>query len=209
MGLVDRSCLKDYSESVLKNLFDFIVSLFGFFLFFPVFLGIMLAIYLEDGLPFFYTQERVGRNGRIFKLLKFRSMVKNAEAISGPVLSSEQDKRITKVGAMLRATAMDELPQLINILKGDMSFVGPRSERPCFVEKFNKEIPHYAMRHQVRPGLTGFAQIYGRYNTTARNKLRFDFITLKHASVWDEIRLIMISFSITFRGKWTVMQGER
>ena len=209
MGLVDRSCLGHCSESILKKLFDFIVSLFGFFLFFPVFLGIILAIYLEDGSPFFYMQERVGRNGRIFKLLKFRSMLKNAEAISGPVLSSEQDKRITKVGAMLRATAMDELPQLINIFKGDMSFVGPRSERPCFVEKFNKEIRHYAMRHQVRPGLTGFAQIYGRYNTTARNKLRFDFITLKHSSVWDEIRLIMISFSITLRGKWTSIQGER
>ena len=209
MPIISYSSIENCCESKFKRIFDVLLSLAGLLFFSPIFIMIMIAIWLEDGRPFFYSQERVGRQGRVFNLFKFRSMIKNAEAISGPILSCEKDNRITKLGAMMRATAMDELPQLFNILRGDMSFMGPRSERPCFVKQFKKEIPHYDLRHRVRPGLTGFAQVYGRYNTTARNKLRYDFLSLKHSSLWDEIRLIIISFGITFRGKWTSMQGER
>ncbi len=209
MGLICIQAIQNCYESPWRRLFDGFLAFCGLVVLSPLALAIALAIKLEDRGPIFYAQERVGRGGRVFKLFKFRSMVTDAESQTGPVLSSTRDNRITRVGAFLRATALDELSQLWNIFKGDMSFVGPRSERPFFVEKFSKDIPGYCLRHQVRPGLTGIAQIFGRYNTTARDKLRYDMITVSHPKILFELYLIAVSFKITFTGKWTSMEKDR
>lgn len=161
-----------------------------------------LIFKLEDKGAILYSQERVGQGGKVFRLYKFRSMVPDAENSTGPVWASENDHRVTRVGRVLRATAMDELPQLWNILKGDMSFVGPRPERPGLVEKFCQRIPHYDIRHQIRPGLTGLAQVFGKYDTPPEHKLRYDLVYLKTHDFWLDIRLLSLSFIITFRGKW-------
>jgi len=150
----------------------------------------------------FYFQKRVGKNGKPFLIAKFRSMIPNAEKTTGAVWASAKDTRVTNVGRVLRATAMDELPQLWNILKGDISFVGPRAERPEFIEKFRIEIPKYDVRLSIRPGLTGTAQVYGRYDSSPRDKLRLDLLYIKNQSFWLDIKLILLSFWITFHGKW-------
>ena len=193
----------------LKRPFDAALSAFGLLLSVPLWAVIPLAIWLEDRGPVFYAQERVGRNGRIFKALKFRSMVKDAESESGPVQAVAEDHRVTKVGRILRATAMDELPQLINILKGDMSFVGPRALRPNEREVNGAaapvplaEIPGYAARHAVRPGLTGLTQVYLPGETPRRKKFRCDLLYIRKRSFWLDLELIALSFWITFRGKW-------
>lgn len=157
----------------------------------------------------FYAQERVGRHGRNFKALKFRSMIKDAEAGRGPVQAVENDPRVTPVGRILRATAMDELPQLLNIFKGDMSFVGPRALRPSEFEVGGSpgsgsiaDIPGYGRRHDVRPGLTGLTQVYLPGDTPRRKKFRTDLLYIRKRSFWLDLQLIGLSFWITFRGKW-------
>jgi lipopolysaccharide/colanic/teichoic acid biosynthesis glycosyltransferase len=157
----------------------------------------------------FFRQPRVGRGGRVFDALKFRSMVPNAEALTGPVQAAENDPRITRVGRLLRATAMDELPQLWNIFAGDMSFVGPRPLRPGEVEvrgdgQFVRldEIPGYEARHRVRPGLTGLAQVYAPRDIDRARKFRLDRLYLKRAGFWFDLKLILVSFWITARGDW-------
>ncbi len=187
---------------MLKRAFDIVLSSFGLILSSPLWLIISLAIILEDGFPVFYSQKRVGKNGKIFKVLKFRSMIKDAEKYTGAVWASENDPRVTKVGRILRATAMDELPQLLNILKGDMSFVGPRPERPELVEKFVKEFPDFKKRFAVKPGLTGLAQVYGQYDTPPQHKLKYDLLYIKKQSFWLDLKLIFLSFYITLKGKW-------
>ncbi len=166
-------------------------------------------IWLEDGGPIFNQQERIGKDGQIFEILKFRSMVKDAEKAFGPVQAKENDPRVAKVGRVLRATAMDELPQLINILKGDMSFVGPRPLRPEEVEvrgnpntKSIKEIPGYSERSAVKPGLTGLAQVYLPTDALRKKKFRYDLLYRKKQSFWLDLKLIFLSFLITFSGKW-------
>ncbi len=149
----------------LKRPLDIALSLFGLIISLPLWLIIAIIIWMEDGRPIFYSQRRVGKDGKVFTVLKFRTMIKGAEKYTGPVWASENDPRVTKVGRILRATAMDELTQLLNILKGDMSFVGPRPERPELVEKFLKEFPDFKKRFAVKPGLTGLAQVYGQYDT--------------------------------------------
>lgn len=186
----------------MKRLFDILLSSFGLILSSPLWLLFSLAIKLEDRGPIFYTQERVGKGGRVFKVLKFRSMVPDAEKHTGAVWATENDPRVTKVGRILRATAMDELPQLWNIFKGDMSFVGPRAERPELVSNFAKDVPNFNSRLLVRPGLTGLAQIYGRYDTNPKDKLRYDILYIKNQSFFLDLKLIFLSFWITFRGKW-------
>lgn len=194
---------------MLKRLFDIILSLYGIILSSPLWLLISSAILLEDGWPFFYRQERIGKGGRIFKALKFRSMIKDAEEGIGPVQALEDDPRITRVGKFLRATAMDELPQLINILKGDMSFVGPRALRPAELEVHGnpervsiEEIPGYKERHAVTPGLTGLAQVYLPTDAPRQEKFRYDLLYIEKQGFWLDLKLIFLSFWITFRGKW-------
>ncbi len=187
---------------VLKRLFDFILSGIGLICSSPLWILIALAIKLEDGGPVFYTQERVGKDGKKFEVYKFRSMIPDAEKHTGAVWASEDDPRVTKVGRILRNTAMDELPQLLNIFKGDMSFVGPRAERPELVEEFSKRIPNYSRRFSVKPGLTGLAQIYGRYDTPPGQKLHYEMLYIKKRSFLLDLKLVLLSFWITFRGKW-------
>lgn len=147
------------------------------------------AIQLDSHGPIFYRQTRVGQGGRLFEVVKFRTMVEDTEAKTGPVLASVDDRRITRVGRFLRALRLDEFPQLLNVLRGEMSLVGPRPERPEFVEQFRMNIEGYDLRHLVKPGITGLAQIRGRYDTPAEDKLRFD---LAYIFLWSPLLDIKI-----------------
>ena len=189
-------------EPFLKRPFDFMLSLLGIIISMPLWILIPASIWVESRRPIFYYQYRVGKRGRVFRVRKFRSMIKDAEKHSGAVWAEENDSRITRVGRILRATAMDELPQLLSILKGDMSFVGPRPERPELVTRFNREIPNYDLRHLVKPGLTGVAQIFGRYDTLPKHKLKYDLLYVKKQNFWLDLKLMFLSFWITFKGKW-------
>lgn len=187
------------SESlILKRLLDIFLCIIALVVFLIPILIISIALKVGGG-SIFYLQERVTKRGKTFKICKFRTMIENAEAISGPVLAQEKDNRITKLGHILRATRLDEIPQIFNILKGDMSIVGPRPERPFFVERFKKEIPEYDLRHRVKAGLTGFAQIQGKYNTSVENKLKYDLLYINSYSFILDIKLIMQTLNILLR----------
>ncbi|MCD4785713.1 MAG: sugar transferase [Candidatus Eremiobacteraeota bacterium] len=187
----------------LKRVIDVFLALFGLIISAPMWVIISILIKLESGGPIFFHKICYSKKGRTFRQWKFRSMVHNAEKDSGPILASQKDNRITRVGWFLRKTAMDELPQLINILAGDMSFVGPRPQRVVLVDSdYADRIPHYHSRHIVRPGLTGLAQVYGRYNTPPKNKLKYDLLYVKKYNLFLDLKLILMSFLITFRAKW-------
>jgi lipopolysaccharide/colanic/teichoic acid biosynthesis glycosyltransferase len=175
----------------------------------PLWAVIALMIKLEDGGPVFYGQQRSGLNGVPFDVRKFRSMIPDAEANVGAVQATADDPRVTRVGRLLRATAMDELPQLWNIFRGDMSFTGPRALRPGEIEVCGRgvvekleDVPGFAERSSVRPGLTGIAQIYAPRDITRRWKFRYDLLYVRRQSFWLDVRLILLSFWITFRGTW-------
>jgi lipopolysaccharide/colanic/teichoic acid biosynthesis glycosyltransferase len=194
-----------------KRLLDVMLSGGGLMVSAPLWPLIATLIKIEDGGPVFFSQERVGRAGRRFEALKFRSMIVDAEARTGPIQSGENDPRTTRVGRLLRATAMDELPQLWNIFRGDMSFVGPRALRPGEIEvKGNglveklEDVPGFADRCTVRPGLTGVAQIYAPRDVMRRRKFRYDQFYIRRRSFCLDARLILLSFWITFRGRWEV-----
>jgi lipopolysaccharide/colanic/teichoic acid biosynthesis glycosyltransferase len=192
----------------MKRTFDMMLSGAGLLASAPLWGLFGLAVKLEDGGPIVFTQERVGQHGRIFKALKFRSMRPDAEQLTGAVQASENDPRVTRVGRLMRATAMDELPQLWNIFRGDMSFVGPRALRPGEAESDGGEVvpieavPGYAARTAVRPGLTGIAQIYAPRDVPRRQKFRYDRIYVRRRSMPLDLRLILLSFWISFRGTW-------
>jgi lipopolysaccharide/colanic/teichoic acid biosynthesis glycosyltransferase len=181
----------------------------------PIGLAAALAIKLQDGGPVFFFQERVGKGGAPFRSYKFRSMVPDADRRFGTVQAGEHDPRVTPVGRLLRKTAMDELPQLWNIFKGDMSFVGPRALAVQEVELSGDgrsirldEIPGFEERHRVTPGLTGIAQIFAPRDVPRRQKFRYDRLYVRKQRFALDIKLILISFWITFRGKWEV-RGEK
>jgi lipopolysaccharide/colanic/teichoic acid biosynthesis glycosyltransferase len=193
----------------MKRLFDIVVAGAGLIVLAPVSALIALAIKLEDRGPIFYTQERVGRHCRVFRAYKFRSMVVDAERLTGAVQASAGDPRITRVGRILRATAFDELPQLWNIVRGDMSVVGPRPLRPGEADTTANgahlplsAIPGYEARHRVRPGLTGIAQVYAARDLPRTGKFRYDLLYQRKATFCLDLRLILQSFSITMRGRW-------
>lgn len=190
----------------LKRVVDFVGSTLLIVAFAPVMLLIAAAIKLTSRGPVFYTQERVGRSGDLFNMFKFRSMVHDAEAATGPVWArhSAEDPRVTPVGRFLRVTHLDELPQLINVWKGEMSLVGPRPERPCFVDQLNKEIPGYGYRLYVKPGMTGLAQVYYRYDRTladVKRKLRFDVLYIKRMCLMLDVRILAATFLVMVTGK--------
>lgn len=166
---------------------------------------IALAIVMEQYLrgqdrSVFYTQTRVSQHGSVFLMYKFRTMVASAERLSGPVWASEGDERTTTVGKWLRRSSLDELPQLWNVLKGEMSFVGPRPERPFFVEQFSHEIPRYPERHAVKAGLTGWAQIHGlRGNTSLTHRVEHDLYYIHHWSLALDLQIILRSFAVLFK----------
>jgi len=186
----------------VKRLFDVTVSASMLVLTLPLLLLTALAIKLEDGGPVIYSQERIGLFGRPFTLYKFRSMHVDAERHSRPQWAQKADSRITRVGSVIRKVRIDELPQLINVLKGDMSFIGPRPERPYFVDQLGAQIPFYGERHAVKPGITGWAQInypYGASLQDARNKLSYDLYYVKnHTLLLDCIVLIQTVRVILF-----------
>ena len=186
------------AQRVVKRTMDIVLSAVALIIASPVLLLVALAIKLEDGGPVFYRQKRLTRNGREFEILKFRSMIVDAEKYAGAVLATDADPRITKVGRFIRATRIDELPQLINILIGDMSIVGPRPERRVIAEEYYKDIPEFYYRLKVRGGLTGYAQIYGKYNTSPYDKLRLDLQYIENYSILMDIKLIILTLRIIF-----------
>ena len=193
----------------MKRACDLVLSATGLIVSLPLWAMFALAIKLQDGGPVFFAQPRVGRNGRVFNALKFRSMVPDAEARTGPVQATDGDPRVTTIGRWMRATAMDELPQLWNIFVGDMSVVGPRPLRPDEVDVTGdgrlvalRDIPGYDARHRARPGLTGLAQVYAPRDLSRVGKFRLDRLYLEKQHLCLDLKLILLSFWITSRGAW-------
>jgi lipopolysaccharide/colanic/teichoic acid biosynthesis glycosyltransferase len=193
---------------VSKRCLDIGLAGVGLVLSSPLWALLAAAIAIEDRGPVFFGQDRVGEGGRMFRALKFRSMIPNAEAGVGALQAKEGDPRVTRIGRVMRATAMDELPQLWNIFVGDMSFVGPRALRPGEIETGGdshvamEDIPGYVERHSVRPGLTGIAQIFAPRDVPRRHKFMYDQLYIRRQSFWFDVRLILLSFWITVRGRW-------
>ena len=174
-----------------KRLFDFLVSLAGLVFFLPLFVLTAVILKLDSSGPVFYLQTRVGLDGRIFRMVKFRTMVKNAEKETGPIWSPHNDQRVTRVGRVLRKLSIDELPQLLNVLSGDMSLVGPRPERPELVEKFKNSIPRYMLRHRVKTGMTGWAQVHGlRGNTPLDKRIEFDIYYIQNWTLLLDLEIL-------------------
>ena len=189
---------KFFAPTKFKRLFDIVVSFFALIILSPLFLVICIANLLTPNTSVFFSHERRGRKGKPFKIYKFQTM-KNItpNVATGDLENPEQ--YITKVGKFLRKTSLDELPQLWNILKGDMSFVGPRPERPEFIAKAVEDIPEFVLRTKVKAGLTGYAQVYGKYNTTPYDKLKLDLTYIENYSVWMDIKILFLTFKILFQ----------
>ena len=192
IALVSLTPSTERLNEVLKRAVDVLSATIGLILLSPLLLVIGIIIKLNSPGPVIFYQKRVGRHGTPFMLYKLRTMVMDAEANTGPVLvQGKSDARLTRVGRFLRMFRIDELPQLFNVIRGDMSLVGPRPERPFFVEKFQKRLPAYSKRHQLRPGITGLAQVYGGYHTDAEDKLRFDLIYISQQSLWLDFTILL------------------
>jgi lipopolysaccharide/colanic/teichoic acid biosynthesis glycosyltransferase len=192
-----------------KRAADVLFSGLALILSLPFWIWAVTAILVTDGWPCLYSQTRVGKGGRVFTLYKFRSMIKEAEKYSGPVLSEGNDPRVTGVGRIMRKTAIDEIPQLVSIFRGDMSWVGPRPERPEFVRQFLQEIPGYGLRYRVKPGLTGLAQVRGHYLSTPGEKLRYDVEYIRRRSLWLDLQIWLLSWANTFFGRWGADHAAR
>lgn len=187
---------------VAKRAVDLIGSALGLVLLAPLFLVVSLLILVTSGRPIFYLQDRVGLGGRIFRIIKFRSMRRDAEGTTGPIWASEHDSRCTWVGDWLRHTNIDELPQLVNVLRGEMSLVGPRPERPIFVERFRETMPDYDLRHAVPGGMTGWAQVHGwRGRTSLRKRIQYDLDYIQRWSFWLDFRVLVMTVQHVFWGK--------
>ncbi len=188
----------------VKRLVDLTLSVLFIGLGWPIFLSVALAIKLDSPGPALLRQERVGGQGRPFTLLKFRTMVEDAEAHTGPVWTATEDARITRVGRWLRKTRLDEFPQIFNVLKGEMSFIGPRPERPHFVAELQERIPYYAQRHVIKPGITGWAQVRYPYGATiedAQEKLQYDLYYVKNMSIFLDMLILLSSIQVVLFGK--------
>ncbi len=190
-------------QRIMKRLMDLVLCTIAMIPAAPVMLLIALAIKIEDGGPVFYRQARATLDGDTFHILKFRSMIVDAENSGISVPATEKDPRITKVGRFIRSARLDELPQLLNILKGDMSIVGPRPERVEHVKKYTKKIPEFAFRLKVKGGLTGYAQIYGKYNTSPYDKLRLDMMYIENYSLLLDVKLILMTLRIILKKEST------
>tara|TARA_R100000908_G_scaffold35437_1_gene16185 strand:+ start:6550 stop:7959 length:1410 start_codon:yes stop_codon:yes gene_type:complete len=191
-------------EKTIKRMLDIIVSLVVLVVALPILLAIGIAVRLTSKGPAIYKQRRVGRNGRVFTIYKYRTMLDNAEKHSGPTWAKKDDPRVTKLGYWLRKLRIDEVPQLINVLKGDMSLVGPRPERPHFVEQFSKQIPLYTRRLRVRPGITGWAQVKWKYDTSlddVKEKTKFDLFYIENASLRMDAKILINTIITIIKGK--------
>ncbi len=197
------------SEYPLKRSFDFIIASLALIISSALWLIFSLAIKIEDRGPVFYRQKRWGKNKKPMNVYKFRTMVTNADEKFGPIQALENDPRITRVGKFLRATSLDEMPQILNIWKGEMSWVGPRA-LPMNEVQVKEEngvlpddaIPGFDLRCKVRPGLTGMAQVYAPRDVPRRHKFRYDLIYIQNQTLWLDLKLIVLSLWITLRGKW-------
>ncbi len=206
--LLDTPLMKyDYSyeaikEYGLKRILDIVFSAFFLIVFSPLITVVAISIKIEDQGPVFYKQKRCTKNGKVFEMIKFRSMITDAEK-NGVLPCTDNDPRITKVGKFIRAHRIDEIPQLFNILVGDMSFVGPRPERVEHVRQYTKDMPEFSYRLRVKGGLTGYAQIYGKYNTSAYDKLRLDLMYIENQSLIEDIKIVMLTFRTLFQREST------
>ncbi len=199
-GGFDQSLLR----TCMKRMFDLAVSLILFVVTLPLMLVTALFIFLEDRGPIFYQQERVGKDGRTFMVLKFRSMRNDAEKLGTPQFAATNDPRITTVGRILRKLRIDELPQILNVLNGEMSFVGPRPERPFFVKQFCENVPYYNVRHSVKPGITGLAQVRYQYGASAEDalqKLQYDLYYVKNNSLFLDFLILLDTVQVVLFGK--------
>ncbi len=187
-----------FGERSIKRCMDIVISVLLLIISSPVFLIISLFIKIYDRGPVFFLQERCTKGGEVFVMCKFRSMIENAEEDGKSRPATDNDSRITPVGKIIRATRLDELPQLFNILKGDMSFIGPRPERVEHVEKYSKQIPEFSYRMKVKAGLTGYAQVYGKYNTSAYDKLKMDLMYIVNYSIVMDLKILLMTIKVIF-----------
>jgi lipopolysaccharide/colanic/teichoic acid biosynthesis glycosyltransferase len=185
-----------------KRLLDVVASATGLVVLAPLTVMVCLLLWLEDPGPLFFVKNSVGGGGRTFRQWKLRTMLRGAEAESGPVWSEKADQRVLRIGWLLRKTALDELPQLLNIVAGQMSVVGPRPQRTVLVAEYLRRLPAFADRHRLAPGLAGLAQVAGHYYITPRQKLRFDRLYLEHAGLMFDLKLILIAFAVVFWLRW-------
>jgi undecaprenyl-phosphate glucose phosphotransferase len=193
-----------------KRMLDFLIAAVALLVLTPLFAVVTAAIWLASGRPIFYTQERVGQAGRTFRIIKFRSMRQDAESETGPIWASDHDTRCTTIGDWLRHTNIDELPQLVNVLKGEMSLVGPRPERPTFVSQFREAVPDYDLRHAVPGGMTGWAQVHGwRGRTSLRKRLQYDLDYIERWSVGLDLRILLMTVQHVFWGKTSWKESSR
>ncbi len=202
LGLFLRVIRKKYRQ--LKPLTDYYISFIGLLIASPIFFVVGIIIKITSRGPVYYTQERVGKNGRLFNIIKFRTMHVNAESQTGPVWTKRNDMRITPFGRFLRKTHIDELPQLINVIKGEMSIIGPRPERPFFVRKFKEDIPGYGKRLSIKPGITGLAQCYHRYDETIRDvqkKLCYDILYVKKMCWSLDLKIFWRTLTVSLLGE--------
>ena len=196
--LLCRNTGLTFEQKILKRIVDVVLSLIALVLTSPFMLITAIAIKAYDKGPVFYKQKRVTKDGQVFDIIKFRSMIPNAEADGKSRPAVSDDERITPIGKIIRACRFDEMPQIFNILKGDMSIVGPRPERVEHVEKYTAEFPEFAYRLKVKAGLTGYAQVYGKYNTTAYDKLKLDLFYIENYSLRTDLRLIFMTIKVLF-----------
>lgn len=202
LGMIFSFLRKTYG--VAKRTFDLCMSTIGMIIFAPFFILIALAVRLTSKGPILYKQIRVGREGELFEMLKFRTMKVDAEKETGPVWAMKNDNRTTPIGIFLRKSHLDELPQFINVLRGEMSLIGPRPERPVFVEKFKAIIPDYEKRLQVKPGITGLAQVWHRYDesiTDVKKKVKYDLLYIKKMCFWADINIILRTVRVMITGE--------
>ena len=187
-----------FEQRVVKRIMDIVISMIVLIITSPIMLVTAIMIKVYDGGPVMFRQERCTINGKVFKIHKFRSMIVDAEKNGQVIPATEKDPRITPIGSFIRKTRIDELPQMLDILEGNMSVVGPRPERVEHVKAYTEDIPEFAYRLKVKGGLTGFAQIYGKYNTTAYDKLKLDLMYIQNYSILMDIRLIFMTIKIMF-----------
>jgi undecaprenyl-phosphate glucose phosphotransferase len=193
-----------------KRAMDIIVSSLLLTALSPLFAVVAVAILVSSGRPIFYRQERAGQGGRLFRMIKFRSMKLNAEQETGPIWASDHDSRCTRIGDWLRHSNIDELPQLFNVLRGDMSLVGPRPERPMFIKEFRGSIPDYDLRHAVPGGMTGWAQVHGwRGRTSLRKRIQYDLDYIERWSTWLDLRILLMTIQHVLYGKTNWNDGKR
>lgn len=185
-------------QKAVKRFFDILISIIMLVVTSPIMIITAICIKIEDGGPVFFTQERCTINRKIFRIYKFRSMIVDAEADGVSRPAGANDERITRVGKVIRATRIDELPQLLNIVKGDMSLVGPRPERIEHVDKYCEKVPEFAYRLKVKGGLTGYAQVYGKYNTSAYDKLKLDLIYIENYSLLLDLKIVFMTLKVIF-----------